>query len=169
MKLKVIEGKNYVEFEIGHGHNNALRNHGLSRSLILTESDFYQALLATLPLWPSVEIPEAFRPLAERMKNVNLECEEKHQTFTPTISNLLYDEDSVITQYADGVLILIPLDTFVIDTLVFLASHPVVKLSGFTYDFRIEFKKRWATTIKKLENPETTTVDITPFRALETH
>ncbi len=135
----------YLKVSIEHGEYNALEEWGGPRTLLMAESNFIIAIRETLRFWPPTDFPKAFRPLVEIMDAVTFSEEEEHTPFAPVVPIPL-DGRTIVQHRWNGLLVYVPVETFVRGAVSYLAEQPVLKLKGWHYGFRRALQEAWSAT-----------------------
>ncbi len=149
--LTLVGKAKYVRFEIGSGRFNELEERGGTRYLSVGRADFLQAVAATMPDWPMIIFPAAFRPVCDIMRQVRFERDPDG----PLASRMDFrlDSSAIIRHRGASLAVLLPIETFVPEAVEHLAERPLIDLGHRPPQSQEEFLRLWAETIIKLDTP----------------
>ncbi|MDP3785054.1 MAG: hypothetical protein Q8R12_03175 [bacterium] len=146
------KGQKFLQVMIRHGDYNALEERGDSYTLFLEESSFVVAVYDSVHLWPKIEFPKVFRPLAEIMQAVKLNVERESGSYEPKVSIPLCTSTIIRREYGRTT-ILVPVGTFVRGVVSCLVEHPILKLADWDPPFRDKLIRKWRSVLNTLDTP----------------
>ncbi len=146
------KGQKFLQVMIRHGDYNALEERSDGRTLFMEESSFVVAVRDSVHLWPQVEFPKVFRPLAEIMQAVKLNVERESESVEPKVPISLCTSTTIRREYGCTT-ILVPVGTFVRGAVSCLAEHPIFKLKDWDPPFRDKLIRKWRSVLDALDTP----------------
>ena len=126
----------------------ALEDDGGCKSVIMCGTDFIDAILATLEVWPHVTLPAYWRKMDKIMSRVTMQDigpEDKEEGLYLIVP---LDDECVITMISGTEIVVnVPIRQFTMLALASLATKPELHFEEKTKEETKAFKKLWAKTI----------------------
>ena len=154
-ELKETDGVPFLQFAIEHGSYNSLQRKGGRETLLLTEWDFLTAIRETIHLWSQMKfsmyhpaaLPSFFSQMSDVLESVAINEEE--ETGESRVPIFLWG-NYVVTGYYNGIRVLVPLETFVSETVSRLTENPTLKIGGLEAETRRKFKATWKRALEEV-------------------
>lgn len=140
---RIIEnnGRACLEVWIRHGDYNGIEEVWDKKSLLLSESDFLEALLATLPHWMSaLGSVEGKNRAVNALRKVSF-TRDGTDSYKPVVCIRLCQVSS-ITWLSGSIRVLVPVETFAGDAIRHLEENPVLRTGNFLGGFDRQLKEK---------------------------